>query len=82
MSLQTELQLGERAARLLEDETFMDVINTLKDGIMSDLVLTGSAESSKREALYFEHKGLDSVLTKLKALADGGTYAKRQLHKS
>ena len=81
MSLQDEVARGERAARLLEDETFMDLVNCLKADILEQIVATGGAEAAKREVLYYEHRGLDSVLIKLKALADGGTYAKRQLHR-
>ncbi len=81
MSLEQDMLVGDNARRLMEDETFKSVIDHLQSDLMQQIAQTGAAETSKREALYFEHRGLSSVLTRLKALADNGTYARHQREK-
>ncbi len=82
MSLEQDAQNGDVARRILDDEMIVNIVKEVKKAILAELTATGAAEASRREALYFEFRGVESLMTRLKVLADNGTYARKQLTKS
>lgn len=70
---------GQRVARLLSDEDFKaacdDIIAALKDAV----VTTTPLETERREALFFEYRGLFAVLKRLQTWRDDGAMAEQEI---
>ena len=82
MSLEQEALRGEVASRILADETIKELFSEIKQHLLDQIALTLPADNQMREEMYFEIRGIDSLLTRLKAVADSGTYARSRLQRS
>jgi hypothetical protein len=82
MSIEKDLQDGDAANRILSDEFFVSLVSGLKQDLLNRIALTDPSAAEVRESTYFEIRGIDSILMKLKALADNGLYARRQREKA
>lgn len=82
MSLEQEALQGEVAGRILADETIMKIFSEIRQTLLEDIALTQRGEAETREELYSEIRGIESLLTRLKAVADSGTYARSRLQRS
>ena len=69
MDLGTE-QKGRRAKEILEDEVFVEVIDTAKASILTKWNLTYPNETEIRESLYYQGRALDVVLRGLRTLVE------------
>ena len=61
---------GRRAKEILEDEVFVEVIDTAKAGILTKWNLTYSNETEIRESLYYQGRALDEILRGLRTLVE------------
>jgi len=61
-------QKGRRAKEILEDEVFMEVIGSVRTGILAQWNLTDFDQTDTRESLYYQGRALDEVLRGLRTL--------------
>lgn len=58
-------QRGIEASVLLEQPLFTETVSELSKGILDAIASTAPSDSSKRETLYYMHRGLQDVMTTL-----------------
>lgn len=75
----TAEQKGRRAKEILEDAVFVEVLEKVRENIVAQWTLTELNESSVRENLYMQGKGLDEVVRGLRTLV--GDWAMEQSRK-
>ena len=75
----TAEQKGRRAKELLEDAVFVEVLEKVRENIVAQWTLTELNESSVRENLYMQGKGLDEIVRGLRTLV--GDWAMEQSRK-
>ena len=61
-------QKGRRAKEILDDEVFMEVIDSARTGILTQWNLTDFDQTETRESLYYQGRALDEVLRGLRTL--------------
>ena len=64
----TNEQKGHRAKGLLEDEVFVEVIDSARTNILTQWNLTDFDQTDTRESLYYQGRALDEVLRGLRTL--------------
>jgi glycerol-3-phosphate O-acyltransferase len=64
----TNEQKGRRAKEILEDEVFVEVIHTAKEGILAQWNLTDFGEADLRERLHHQSRAIDEILRELRTL--------------
>ena len=82
MTPEQEALAGEVASRILADETITGAFDEIRQILTDQIVNTQRGDTQLREELYFEIRGVESLLTRLKAIADSGTYARSRLQRS
>ena len=66
-------QKGRRAKEILEDPVFVEVLKKTRENIVAQWTLTELNESSVRENLYMQGKGLDEIVRGLRTLVGDWT---------
>ena len=61
-------QKGRRAKEILDDEVFMEVIDSARTAILTQWNLTDFDQTETRESLYYQGRALDEVLRGLRTL--------------
>ena len=64
----TNEQKGRRAKEILDDEVFMEVIDSARTAILTQWNLTDFDQTDTRESLYYQGRALDEVLRGLRTL--------------
>jgi hypothetical protein len=59
---------GRRAKEILDDEVFMEVIDSARTAILTQWNLTDFDQTDTRESLYYQGRALDEVLRGLRTL--------------
>ena len=72
-------QKGRRAKEILADPVFLEVLERVRENIVAQWTLTELNESSVRENLYMQGKGLDEIVRGLRTLV--GDWAMEQSRK-
>ena len=72
----TAEQKGRRAKEILADPVFVEVLEKVRENIVAQWALTELNESSVRENLYMQGKGLDEIVRGLRTLV--GDWAMEQ----
>ena len=72
----TAEQKGRRAKEILADPVFVEVLEKVRENIVAQWTLTELNESSVRENLYMQGKGLDEIVRGLRTLV--GDWAMEQ----
>jgi hypothetical protein len=67
---------GRRAKEILADPVFLEVLERVRENIVAQWTLTELNESSVRENLYMQGKGLDEIVRGLRTLV--GDWAMEQ----
>ena len=75
----TAEQKGRRAKEILADPVFVEVLEKVRENIVAQWTLTELIESSVRENLYMQGKGLDESVRGLRTLV--GDWAMEQSRK-
>ena len=75
----TAEQKGRRAKEILADPVFVEVLEKVRENIVAQWALTELNESSVRENLYMQGKGLDEIVRGLRTLV--GDWAMEQSRK-
>jgi hypothetical protein len=75
----TAEQKGLRAKEILADPVFVEVLEKVRENIVAQWTLTELNESSVRENLYMQGKGLDEIVRGLRTLV--GDWAMEQSRK-
>ncbi len=75
----TAEQKGRRAKEILADPVFVEVLEKVRENIVAQWTLTELNESSVRENLYMQGKGLDEIVRGLRTLV--GDWAMEQSRK-
>ena len=75
----TAEQKGRRAKEILADPVFVEVLEKVRENIVAQWTLTELNESSDRENLYMQGKGLDEIVRGLRTLV--GDWAMEQSRK-
>ena len=60
---------ASHANRLRNDPGFILAVEAAKEQIMKEITQTQLVDTAAREALYYEHRALDRVVSRLKSLA-------------
>jgi len=61
-------QKGRRAKEILEDEVFLEVIEKVRTGVITQWTLTEPNDLTTRENLYMQNRGLDEVIRGFRTL--------------
>lgn len=61
-------QKGRRAKEILEDDVFLEVVESVRSSIISQWTLTKPSDSTMRENLYMQNRGLDELIRGLRTL--------------
>ena len=61
-------QKGRRAKEILDDEVFMEVIDSARTDILTQWNLTDFDQTETRESLYYQSRALDEILRGLRTL--------------
>jgi hypothetical protein len=64
----TSEQKGRRAKEILEDEVFVEVLDSARTHILTQWNLTDFDQTETRESLYYQGRALDEVLRGLRTL--------------
>tara|TARA_R110000824_G_scaffold47240_1_gene134735 strand:+ start:1667 stop:1924 length:258 start_codon:yes stop_codon:yes gene_type:complete len=64
---------GRRAREILEDEVFVEVIDSARTHILTQWNLTDLDQTETRESLYHQGRALDEVLRGLRTLISDWT---------
>ena len=75
----TAEQKGRSAKEILADPVFVEVLEKVRENIVAQWTLTELNESSVRENLYMQGKGLDEIVRGLRTLV--GDWAMEQSRK-
>ena len=67
MSLTPEMK-ARRAREILEDDVFLEAVENAKARVIAQWSLTELNETTTRESLYHQCRGLDEVLRHLRTL--------------
>lgn len=59
---------GRRAKQILEDEVFLEVIDSARTHILTQWNLTDFDQTEARESFYYQGRALDEILRGLRAL--------------
>lgn len=73
---QEDINRGERARRILEDELFVEAVAQIERECFEAWKAASWKEADKREALYRQMKALGEVQTRLRAIMEGGKVAR------
>ena len=79
MSTLSAEQKGRRAKEILADPVFLEVLERVRENIVAQWTLTELNESSVRENLYMQGRGLDEIVRGLRTLV--GDWAMEQSRK-
>ena len=81
MDLEKEKQRGLRAKQILEDEIFVETINTIKTNLYQEWINTPIRDSEGREKIFLMPRMFDSLLVQLKSVLETGKLATKQTDK-
>ena len=81
MDLEKEKQRGLRAKQILEDEIFVETINTIKTNLYQEWINTPIRDSEGREKIFLMTRMYDSLLVQLKSVLETGKLATKQTDK-
>ena len=81
MDLEKEKQRGLRAKQILEDEIFVETINTIKTNLYQEWINTPIRDSEGREKIFLMTRMFDSLLVQLKSVLETGKLATNQTDK-
>lgn len=79
--LEINLQRGDRAKLLLEDELLNEMFKKIEDDCYREIRSTNIGEAEVRENAYFVLKTVDILKAKLRSVHDTGKMAEVQLAK-
>jgi hypothetical protein len=66
-------QKGRRAKEILEDDVFLEVIEKVRTGVITQWTLTEPNDLTTRESLYMQNRGLDEVIRGFRTLVGDWT---------
>lgn len=78
---QDEINRGEQARRILEDELYVEAVTAVERDCFEAWKATKWNEQDKRESIYRQLKALGEVQTRLTATLEGGKIARSLLDK-
>ena len=81
MDKEKEIQRGLRAKQILEDEIFVETINTIKTNLYQEWINTPIRDSEGREKIFLMTRMFDSLLVQLKSVLETGKLADKQTDK-
>ena len=81
METEKEIQRGLRAKQILEDEIFVETINTIKTNLYQEWINTPIRDSEGREKIFLMTRMFDSLLVQLKSVLETGKLATKQTDK-
>lgn len=76
-----DVELGEKARSVVENETYKDALVTVRNRYVESLINTAEDESAKRERAYMAIRMLEEVEAQLVSVMDKGKLAKQYLDK-
>jgi len=76
-----DIELGEKARSVVENETYKDAFATVRNRYVESLINTAEDESAKREKAYMAIRMLEEVEAQLVSVMDKGKLAKQHLDK-
>jgi hypothetical protein len=81
MDHEEDIRRGENARRILEDDLFVEAVETIKQQCFEAWKATSWNETDKREAIHRQFKALGEIETRLRSIMEGGKVAKSMLEK-
>ena len=76
-----DVELGEKARSVVENEAYKDALVTVRNRYVESLINTAEDESTKREKAYMAIRMLEEVEAQLVSVMDKGKLAKQYLDK-
>lgn len=81
MFTRRDIELGEKARSVLENEAFSNAYDLLRDKYLSELLNTAGHETDKRERAYLCVRLLEEIKSNLGGLMSHGKLAMQHLDK-
>lgn len=72
------IALGRRAASLLEDQTFNEVLDVIKADLVNAWAASPATDRDTRESFYLAHRAIGSVRAELAKMRDEALMAEAQ----
>lgn len=76
-----DIELGEKARSVVENETYKDAFVTVRNRYIESLINTAEEDTAVREKAYMAIRMLDEVESHLTSVMDKGKLAKQHLDK-
>ncbi len=76
-----DIELGEKARSVVENETYKDAFVTVRNRYIESLINTAEGETAVREKAYMAVRMLDEIESQLISVMDKGKLAKQHLDK-
>ncbi len=76
-----DIELGEKARSVVENETYKDAFVTVRNRYIESLINTAEGDTNVREKAYIAVRMLDEVESHLISVMDKGKLAKQHLDK-
>ena len=81
MEKEKEIQKGNRAKQILEDEIFAEAVKRVSDELDLEWINSPVRDTEGREKIYMMKKMLNVLLVQLRSVMETGKLASKQINK-
>jgi len=81
MEKEKEIQKGNRAKQILEDEIFAEAVKRVSDELDLEWINSPVRDTEGREKIYMMKRMLNVLLVQLKSVMETGKLATKQINK-
>ena len=81
METEKEIQRGQQAKRILEDEIFVEAIQKVSAELDQEWINSPIRDTEGRERIYMMKKMLNVLLVQIKSVLETGKLASKQINK-
>ena len=81
METEKEIQRGQQAKRILEDEIFVEAIQKVSAELDQEWINSPIRDTEGREKIYMMKKMLNVLLVQIKSVMETGKLASKQINK-
>tara|TARA_X000001382_G_scaffold127126_1_gene114581 strand:- start:166 stop:411 length:246 start_codon:yes stop_codon:yes gene_type:complete len=81
MEKEKEIQKGNRAKQILEDEIFAEAVKRVSDELDLEWINSPVRDTEGREKIYMMKKMLNVLLVQLQSVMETGKLASKQINK-
>ena len=81
MEKEKEIQKGNRAKQILEDEIFAEAVQKVSEELRQEWLNSPIRDTEGREKIYMMEKMLNVLLVQIKSVMETGKLASKQVNK-